>query len=284
MEYTFVKYTVKTGKLTIHQSVEIHHLLHEVQSAMGIVLKICLLFLGCGATILALSGDALDKPEDDRGKSRLPKFNWRGKWSIGLLLLALVLGIVDAYLSDAAEQEKIDRLIANGLAIEQTTTRLGGIRDDLTDVSKSQSNVLGSLQRNKEQIATTRQELEKNLHTTNEVLGRSETIEQNLMRLPRVVVSAEQPINSPVTKFPANHSIKRGNILRYTIVSNNGLSRDDLAGWQLEIRVGEQKHRVYDLTGEIIAGGQDGQRHEILVTHPNKIEAAISYSIYEIGQ
>lgn len=251
---------------------------------MGIVLKICLLVVGGGATLIALSGDAIDKSEerDEQRKSKLPKFNARGKLSIALLFLALGLGIVDAYLSDASEQEKIDRLIANGESLENTTTRLGVIKNGMETVSNLQSDALESLDRNEKQLAGTRKELEQNLDTTNDVLSRSQSIERNLMRLPRVLVNAKAPLDNILIPLPKAHAIKSGNIFRFSIVSPDGLSSMDLKDKLIQIRLGRQVHRVTELTGEVIAGGVDGELNNIIVENRSKLNASISYTIYEI--
>lgn len=249
---------------------------------MAIVLKICLLFVGGGATLVALSGDAIDKTgeKDEQLNSKMPKFNTRGKLSIALLFLALILGVLDAYLADASEQEKIDRLIANGESLKDTTKRLGLIKNDMESVSDSQSKTLKSLDRNEKQLVRTRNELEQNLDTTNDVLIRSQSIERNLMRLPRVLVNAEAQLDKSVIELP--NTIKSGNIFRFSIVSPDGLSSMDLKDGLIKIRLGRQVHRVTELTGEIIAGGVNGERNKILVENPSQLNASISYTIYDI--
>ena len=249
---------------------------------MGVVLKILLLLVGSAATLIALTGDAIDSEEASNNKSLFPKFNGRGKLSLTLLCVALVLGVWDAFLSDASEQEKIDRLVANGEALEQTTTRLSGIKQDMEGVSSTQQGVLQSIEASQDQISDARRQLGENLKKTKESLDRSMAIQNQLLRLPKVLVSNEVAINDPVTQLPDDQSIACGDVFRYSIVSSNGVSREELASWGLEIQFGDKKFQVSELTGEIIAGGRDGQKHKILIRHPATIDASLSYTIYDI--
>lgn len=249
---------------------------------MGVVIKLVMLLVGTAATIIALTGDATDDDKSQQ-KSSFPTFNMRGKISLGLLAAALLLGVWDLFLSESAEQDKVDQIIANGEKLQETTDQLSTIHTDLKQVGASQTTVLGAMKETEKKLDATQQKQSENLADTKKTLESAASIEKQLLRLPRVLTSSEVSINEPVSPSSGMElSIESGNILRYTIASPNAISRQELLDWNIKVQLGNKQFPVTELTGEIIAGGKEGEKQKVLIRHPSVIEASLVYTIYEL--